>query len=666
MAENLNKPGVYRGQAKLATQQDLALLKQEIRQLIAGPISEISENGYIPWKYNNDGSLDIEYLFPEMVQSFQENTGLTITRNGISYANNIKALNFKGNYVFLSTDGDGNLVIDIRPPKHEVSRFNDIDGTTDSLVRIRNKVLSGAIIPTDIETNDSKSIYGSNWVSGEVHEYFNWNGSLTSDILTLSTNESVYASDQNSYFKIAVYDGYATTETFTAEPVAKFITKSITGKKYGVIPDSSDSSIYITVNILEASRLDNGAISFIPEFKFNLIGIFGGIGQRFHIEITHEDGIFHNKYVSKDYLYNVGAVPSVAPGNINVNIPTDSSVSGKAKYTTCSGIKYVAEGNLTLSLRDIENLNNLAAVENKIDYNFDLVDNDNLKDGQFESYDLNLTNKCNWSTELPVNDDTFCNTPSSGYIILRNAFGESEKIEIPVRVLINSQKNLPVSDELNEYFSDESQRKSNSFQSFSNNNSNWTNLIPWDSDQNIATYDKGTGLMVVPGVGLMYPQGNWESFLPTGNANYNNLTGIKYFSRVFVGSTKIEIRYGGKFIFKGITKNDVFDDKFSCLISKDYGVTWFSLKHVRGAQVKINGNNGFDFDATGILTDINDVEDGVEISWAYPSNIKNINDRTNSGYSGNYVIYFKLGLDQRSPIIIKSISLVNLNDEKEW
>ena len=90
MAENLNKPGVYRGQQKLATQQELALLRQEIRQLIAGPISKISENGYIPWKYNVDGSLDIEYLFPELVQSFRKNTGLTITRNGISFANNIK------------------------------------------------------------------------------------------------------------------------------------------------------------------------------------------------------------------------------------------------------------------------------------------------------------------------------------------------------------------------------------------------------------------------------------------------------------------------------------------------------------------------------------------------------------------------------------------------
>ena len=59
-----NFPGVFRGNDRLASQQDLAILRQEIIQLIAGPINEVSENGYIPWKYNNDGSLDIEYLFP--------------------------------------------------------------------------------------------------------------------------------------------------------------------------------------------------------------------------------------------------------------------------------------------------------------------------------------------------------------------------------------------------------------------------------------------------------------------------------------------------------------------------------------------------------------------------------------------------------------------------
>ena len=655
MAENLNKPGVYRGQQKLATQEDLALLRQELRQLIAGPISEISENGYIPWKYNVDGSLDVEYLFPEMVQSFQENTGLTITRNGISYADNIKALNFKGNYVFLNTDGDGNLVIDIRPPKHEVSRFNDIDGTTDSLVRIRNKVLSGAIVPTDIETQSDKSIYGPDWEPGEVHEYFNWNGSQN-DILTLSTNESVYASDQNSYFKIAIYDGYfySESENIIPEPIAKFITKPITGKKYGLYANTSDSSPFITVNILEA-KTDNedGGISFIPEFKFNLYGIFNGYGQRFHIEITHEDGIFHNKYVSKDYLYNIGTVPVV---NIppKIDLPNDSSTSGRSKYMYCSGIKYVSEGNIMVSLMNIKNLNNLAAIEDKIKYNFDLVDNINAGSGHFERYDLTLNNDCDWSITLSVNNNTFCNTPTSGYVILKNAFGESETIEVPVKVLVNTKKDLPISDNLNEYFSDESQRKKNSFESYSNVGSNWTNLVPWDSTQKLTSYDNGTGLMVVPGVGLMYPQGNWEDFHPMGNPNYNNLSGVKYFSRIFVGTTKIGIRYGGKFIFKGISKADVLDNKFSCLISKDYGETWFSLKHVRGTEVTIMGTNGFSFSATGILTNINDIEDGVEISWAYPSNIKDINDTKNTGYTGTYAIYFKLGLSSRSPVIVKS------------
>ena len=42
MSDNVNVPGVYRGTQKLATQNDLAQLRQELHRLISGPISEIS------------------------------------------------------------------------------------------------------------------------------------------------------------------------------------------------------------------------------------------------------------------------------------------------------------------------------------------------------------------------------------------------------------------------------------------------------------------------------------------------------------------------------------------------------------------------------------------------------------------------------------------------
>ena len=642
MAENLNKPGVYRGQQKLATQQDLALLRQEIRQLIAGPISEISENGYIPWKYNNDGSLDIDYLFPEMVQSFRENTGLTITRNGISFANNIKSINFAGNYVFLDIDENGNLIVDIRPPKQEASRFNEIDGVTDSILRIRNEILSGAIIPDDSSYGDH-SMFGD-WEPGSIHEYFNWNRSLTSDNLVLSTNEGVFASDQNSYFEIAVFDAYGTV-------IATYTTKSIAGNKSSVPAQSSGSSMYVTVNISNFKEESNG-FTFIPEFKFNLVGIFGSVGGRFHIKIIHHDGIFHNSYISKDYLYNIGKVPVI--GNHTFQLISDSSLSGKSKVLYCSGIKYLSDGKVNLVLNNISNLNNLAAVADKIKYEFELANQNVVKESEsFEGYNLDLYNTCDWKTTLYLNDDTFSNTQTSGYAILKNAFGESEQYNISISILLNSKKDNPISDKLNEYFTDESFRVKNTFE-----RANGGEITSWDSSKSLLDYDEGTGLMITPGNGLSFPKGDWTSFLPTGSPNYDNyqfLAREKYFSRIFTGNDKLKL--GGKFIFKGITKNDIFDTRFSCIISPDQGETWYSIKHVRGTKTLISRDDGTgsNFFVTGILTDIKDIENGVEVSWAYPSTMCSKNP-----------IWFKLGLKQTSTMIIKSISLINVNDEKEW
>ena len=48
MSDNsLSSPGVFRGQARLATQQDLISLKEYLERIIAGPLNELNDNGYI-------------------------------------------------------------------------------------------------------------------------------------------------------------------------------------------------------------------------------------------------------------------------------------------------------------------------------------------------------------------------------------------------------------------------------------------------------------------------------------------------------------------------------------------------------------------------------------------------------------------------------------------
>ena len=278
-----NFPGVFRGNARLASQQDLAILRQEIIQLIAGPINEVSENGYIPWKYNNDGSLDIEYLFPELVNQFKESTGLTINKNGVSFGKDIKTINFTGNFVYLDIDENGNLVCDIRAPKEEISRFNGTDGITDARIKIENKIIEDMIIP-DVSNLSETSVYGD-WEPGEKHPGINWNKNDIYDALKLYTSDQVFASSLSSYFEVMVFDAYNNYYG------SAFISKSITGNtRQGEKLAAADGghNFHIGITIKDFKEENNG-FSFKPVFEINLIGLIGKAGGRFRIKIIHHD-----------------------------------------------------------------------------------------------------------------------------------------------------------------------------------------------------------------------------------------------------------------------------------------------------------------------------------------------------------------------------------------
>lgn len=642
-----NSPGVFRGNARLASQQDLAILRQEIQQLIAGPINELSENGYIPWKYNNDGSLDIEYLFPELVSQFKENTGLSINKNGISFGRDIKTINFTGNYVYLDIDENGNLVCDIRAPKEEISRFNGTDGVTDARIKIENEIIEDMIVPdtSDLTTN---SVYGD-WEVGSKHPGINWNKNDVYDALKLYTSDQVFATSLSSYFEVLVYDSYNTL-------YASFISTSITGntrigEKLAAI--SNGYSFHIGINIKDFKEENNG-FSFKPTFEINLIGILGSIGGRFRVKIIHHDMNNHNAYISQDLLYNVGRVPTI--NSTYIQIISDSSLpqSSAVSYQWCSGLKYVSNGTILLSVDAIRNLNYMAATEDKIEYNFDIA-NQKLIDSKFTDYDLKLNKVAKWQTSLFLNHETFNNDITSGYIIAKNAFGESEPYYMNIPVLLNSVSTLKHSTNLKEYFSDETYRVLHNFQSNSINDE-YVSLVSWSSEKDLKTYDDGKGLMVIPGNGLVYPYGDWTSFYPNGSPNYNDLSFLtreKYFSRTFIGNSKI--KFGGIFEFSGLTKDEFLDERLNIIISPDQGLNWYSLKHIRGSETTIIRDDYSAINVSGVLTKINEINGKLQVSWMYPGNL---------GYSN--ILYFKLSMKQTSPFCIKSISLLNSDGTEDW
>ena len=643
-----NSPGVFRGNARLASHQDLAILRQELQQLIAGPINELSENGYIPWKYNNDGSLDIETLFPELVSQFKESTGLTINKNGYPLYKDIKSINFLGNYISISKDEFNNLVCEIRPPKEEISRFNGTDGITDARIKIKNEIIEDMIIPDTSKLTDI-SVYGD-WEPGTKHPGINWNKNDLYDALKLYTSDRVYASSLSSYFEVLVYDPQNRlfgSGTFVSTSINK---STPSGDKLAAA--SSGNSFHINI-VIKDFKEDSNGYSFKPEFEINLIGIIGQAGGRFRVKIIHHDMGNHNAYVSQDLLYNVGRIPTI--NSPYIQIASDSSLSQNelVSFQWCSGLKYVSKGTILLSIDNIKNLNNMAATENKIEYKFNIADQE-LLESSFTDYDLSYDKEAKWQTYLYLNRETFNNQETSGYVIAKNAFGESEPYYITIPILLNSVSTLKKSNSLNEYFSDETYRVLHTFQG--NSLGSYISLVKWNSEKDLTTYDNGKGLMIVPGKGLMYPFGDWSKFQPIGSPSYNDLSFLsneKFYARTFSGNSNL--KFGGIFQFTGLTKEEFFDDRLNIEISPDQGLNWFSLKHVRGVETIINHDDYSAEKVFGILTKINEVDGKLQISWAYPGN---------KAYSGE--LYFKLGMNKTSQFCIKSISLLNSDGTEDW
>lgn len=648
MSDNINAPGVYRGTQKLATQNDLALLRQELQKVIAGPISEISKNGYIPWKFNNDGTLDIEYLFPELLREFNENTGITITKDGVKLSSEIKTLNFTGNFVYFDLDENGHLTIDIRAPKQEVSKFNNPDGITDSLVKIRNKVISGMIIP-DTSALTANPIYGD-WEAGSVHNGINWNGNDYYDALEFYTNDSVYATDLESFFEVFIYDGYG-------EVIASFKTKSVTGNTRGddgLASVSTGYNYHIKIKISDFKEENNG-FSFKPTFNINLIGIIGKTGSRFHVKIVHHDGQYINQYISEDLLYNVGQVPQFS--NYYYDVITNNLVLADNYVSTwCSGLKYITQGNISFNIQEIRYLNKLAAIENKVDFFFDDIDMaETSGTAKFTNYNLSLNTVPSWSVILFPNKHVFKNVETSGYVVASNAFGKSDKLEVKIPLLVNTAlSELKLSDDLHEYFNNEDYRVSNEFSNTIQNGIR--TLSRWNSGESLKTNEEGTGLMVIPTSGLTFPFGDWSNFIPAGSPNYNEFSFLareKFFSRIFTGNN--DLKFGGIFTFKGITKNEFFDSRISCIISPDQGQSWYSLKDVRNTELTLSRDGGRTIPITGILTNVKEIEDGIQVFWSYPGKICSSNP-----------IYFQIGFKPTSKFLIKSISLCGLDGKEGW
>jgi len=639
MANNsLSSPGVFRGQARLATVQDLASLKEYIESLLTGPLMELSSQGYIPWVYNESGHLDVEYLFPELISRLNEGQGVDIMKDGLKFADGVTSIDINGKYVTLSVDENGALTMTIDEPKVAIPSFNEANHFNSALVKFDSDIVTGMIIPD--RTGMAFDVYGD-WEVGQVVSGFNWNGEMQHDFISLSTYGPVFASSTNTYFEVTIMNGEDTVFSTFKSDVVKSSTKinqKLQGTGYNV-------NIYI-----DDFKEESVGYSFKPRFDIDLIRIIGEDGGRFKIKIVHYDGAGTHTFISNEYLYNRGVVPTI--GSTSIQLITDSS-SSNVKYRWCSGLKYVANGNVVVLANNISNLNNMAAVENQLSYDFDVltIAEDSPITENNNSLAIN-NSRCSFAIRFDIAKEVLNTEVISGFVSVRNAFAESTKMPVGVNILINSVKYPKTSDTLHEYFSDEQFRVLSNFAPESDGGTEYSTLMPWDSTASLIEYDSGKGLQVIPGKGLVFPYGNWSSFVPQG-PNYENQANERFFARVFTGNSKV--KFGGTFVFEGLPLSAFYDDRLSIIISPSYGEDWYDLKSIRNVESAIIRMDGTSVSTIGVMTDAYEKDGNLYVEWAYPISI-----------ASNQPLYFKLGMKYTYPYCIKSVTLLNTDLEEGW
>lgn len=301
-------------------------------------------------------------------------------------------------------------------------------------------------------------------------------------------------------------------------------------------------------------------------------------GGRFSIEIAGCGGT----YKSEERFYIKESTPAIA----SVALAFNNDQSTK----TISGVKYVKAGTFKVTTGNITNLNNQAAITNRLaaTATSDFTDEDTaITNTDLTDYTLAWNNVCTYSADLTLAGSL--NKKGTGVSITltpKNAKGTGSAVTATAGTDMN----------INTYAETES---SNSEETFLAENKRLTStLTAWTSASTLGDGD----LQVIPGEGLVYPQNNYSTLaIPEGNPNYSTSSGVRYFYRKMISGTGT--KFGGTLTLAGLGGNFT-DSDFDARLSIDGGSTWFNLKADRGGA-----------DATGILNSYTSSSGAISFSF---------------------------------------------------
>ena len=631
---------VFAGKKPLAYLDDLAALHGEVLRWLIGPNGEFSNNGYAP--LNPSGLIDEKYFSQLGVDTYFEDK--LVKDNATKY-------NFYGNFVNVSKETiqsltDCNDGGNAYRPKEIVnvyigsnknaSTIGTTDGITDGSIDLSFDTID-MIIPDASSSDYRKKVYGD-WIPGTVVKGFNANknsGSCISfDPIIASSVESIKFSNLETKFILTVYgpDGGAIAVSETCVISANNNNVPLIGANQNMRFEVSDFK--------EEGFVYSAKIRWI----INIAGILGSYGGRFGLQITHVDGNNCSIWRSEDYFYNTGSAPIIGGLYEKIADQIGDDPSYKPVYLYASGLKYLTRGKINIGAYDIDRLNSNAAVADKASITSDFLDLDEYvySDGDIGDYTLNVDlADARFLHTFDVKENILIFGPSYYEITFKNASG-STTTKKESHILINTLRNLDAPTKLVETFNDESHRCSVDFLT----DETGVQFVKWNSTQSLETADNGRGLLVIPGFGLVYPTNvfDYSYYIPTPNPNYSALTGKRYFCRRFYNDATQ--KFGGTFLFDGITAEEFMQAGISCEISKNNGANWLTLKEYREGE----------FD-NGILTNIEDTVSGCAVQFAF---------KENESVCGNIGLLFKLAFGPSVRSVIKRITLNNISNTGEW
>jgi hypothetical protein len=482
-------------------------------------------------------------------------TGINLSFNGKQVGTEITSLNFAGTTT-ITVDDNGVAKIQIGENMNS-SAWTVKDGKQGDGTPTGFPAGSDVIVPNVAGTTTAAFKVGD-WTAGTSVK------GITSSSITISSTGNIHLDEGINTWNIKVYgetknviaeanvndtvaydnNSAPTKATVTTSAIAWVtgsagITHSVTN---GAIEDNYPSAVggrgkvSFTINLAQIAEIQNGG--------------------RFSIEISGPGGT----YKSEERFYIKESTPVIASATLSFN--NDESTR------FVSGVKYITAGTYTVQTGNISNLNNQAGVSKRLALtSTGLFSNEDtsITSSELINWNSNWDNVCTYSASLSLSGSNIISggnasvtlTPYNAKATGSSVTASLSGYNINTFAATDSKAN-------EETFLSENMRLKDD-DKYS---------TPWVSSETLGSTD----LQVIPGVGLVYPTGNYSTIAtPSGNPNYSTYSGERYFVRkMTAGSGTV---FGGTLTLGG---SPTWSDITFAKLSIDGGTTWFNLKTARG------------------------------------------------------------------------------------